>query len=191
MSSFRYSPVSVTEQPLPSGKLSLDMQTTPLGLSEKYSDECQQQADHSCSCEESHHHLTAPSPNRRRCHNGRLRLLLVPALIALLLLGGALVYFCMNHGLSALGMDGLVARAVSDTTTGTESTFTKHKLYLIVIFVGLLVVVILAVMLSAWCCKGAFKNPCCCPCYLCACCGGLACLECIGCGLCAEGLSEM
>lgn len=127
MASFRYSPVSVTEQPLPSGKLSLDMQSTPLSLSEKYSDECQQQADHSCSCEESHHHSTAPSPNRRRCHNGRLRLLFVPALIALLLLGGALVYFCMNHGLSALGMDGLLARAVSDTTTGNESTFTKHK----------------------------------------------------------------
>lgn len=54
--------------------------------------------------------------------------------------------------------------------------------------------------------EGAFENPLCCPCYLCACCGGLgmsffagtghsveinnllflACLECIGCGLCAE-----
>ena len=70
-------------------------------------------------------------------------------------------------------MDGLVTRAVSDTTTGNESTFTQHKcesksfflsspssyyvspkVYLIVIFVGLLVVVILAIMLSAWCCKG-------------------------------------
>ena len=55
----------------------------------------------------------------------------------------------------------------------------------------------------------SFENPCCCPCYLCACCGGLgkllpylfnlfggvtdnlvflaACLDCIACGLCAEG----
>jgi len=28
------------------------------------------------------------------------------------------------------------------------------KVYLVVIFVGLLVVIILAIMLSAWCCKG-------------------------------------
>ena len=66
--------------------------------------------------------------------------------------------------------------------------------------------------------KGVFKNPCCCPCYLCACCGGLgmvfflflfffltrltvpfplfdfliiACLECLACGLCCEGVSEI
>ncbi|KIM43911.1 hypothetical protein M413DRAFT_442977 [Hebeloma cylindrosporum] len=190
MASFKYSPVSVTEQPLPSGKLSLDMQSTPLGFSEKYSDdhECQQHNPHSCE-DQCHQHST--SSNHRHCHNGRLRRLLVPALIALVLLGGALAYTCLFHGLSLVGMEDLVARAVTDTASGGESTFTKHKLYLIVIFVGLLVVVILAVMLSAWCCKGAFQNPLCCPCYLCACCGGLACLECIGCGLCAEGLSEM
>ena len=127
MASFKYSPVSVTEQPLPSGKLSLDMQSPAPSLSEKYSDECQQQAVNSRSCEECHHHSTAASSNRRRCHNGRLRRLLVPALIALLLLGGALAYGCLNHGFSALGMDDLVARAVTDTTTGNESTFTKHK----------------------------------------------------------------
>ncbi|KAG2002254.1 transcription factor TFIIIB complex subunit brf1 [Coprinopsis cinerea AmutBmut pab1-1] len=72
-----------------------------------------------------------------------------------------------------------------------EDGFTARKLYLIVIFIGLFVVLVLGVMLSAWCCKGAFRNPLCCPCYLCACCGGLMCLECIGCGLCAEGLEEM
>lgn len=67
-----------------------------------------------------------------------------------------------------------------------------HEDYLIIIFVGLFVVLILGIMLSAWCCKGssiqcrrqrhklnvhldagAFQNPLCCPCYLCACCGGL------------------
>ncbi|KAF9490967.1 hypothetical protein BDN71DRAFT_1453638 [Pleurotus eryngii] len=91
-----------------------------------------------------------------------------------------------------------------------ESAFTRNKLYLIVLFVGLLVVIILGIMLSAWCCKSSFENPLCCPCYLCACCGGLgrfhispsaplvlqrthssACLECIGCGLCCEGVSEL
>ena len=56
-------------------------------------------------------------------------------------------------------------------------------------------VLVLGIMLAAWCCKGqlsvektkriiqphsrsflnigSFKNPLCCPCYLCACCGGL------------------
>ena len=133
MSSFRYSPVSVTEQPLPSSKLSLDVQSTPLGssLSEKYHDECQQHlsANPRSACEECHHHSTvAPLSNHRRCHGGRLRSHLIPALIALLVLGGALAYICLNHGISALGMDGLIARAVDDTTTGgNESFFTKHK----------------------------------------------------------------
>ncbi|KAF4588415.1 hypothetical protein EYR40_009965 [Pleurotus pulmonarius] len=72
-----------------------------------------------------------------------------------------------------------------------ESAFTKHKLYLIVVFVGLFVVLILGILLSVWCCESAFENPCCCPCYFCACCGGLACLECIGCGLCCEGIQEL
>ena len=63
--------------------------------------------------------------------------------------------------------------------------------YLIVIFVGLFLVLIAGIMLSFWCCRGkvpscqdmsrtehspnlgSFENPLCCPCYLCACCGGL------------------
>ena len=66
--------------------------------------------------------------------------------------------------------------------------------YLIIVFVGLVLVLIAGLCLSAWCCKGAcfmiisftpplswhgvhsigsFQNPLCCPCYLCACCGGL------------------
>lgn len=88
---------------------------------------------------------------------------------------------------------GRAAEAVSAATgaDGSGSGFVDRKLYLIIIFVGLVVVVIFGIMLSAWCCKGAFQNPLCCPCYLCACCGGLACLECIGCGLCAEGFEEL
>ncbi|KDQ23568.1 hypothetical protein PLEOSDRAFT_1086076 [Pleurotus ostreatus PC15] len=34
-----------------------------------------------------------------------------------------------------------------------ESAFTKHKLYLIVVFVGLFVVLILGILLSVWCCE--------------------------------------
>ncbi|KAJ7782236.1 hypothetical protein DFH07DRAFT_317812 [Mycena maculata] len=143
-----------------------------------------------------HDHRSAPSHNP--CHNSRLRRLLLPALIALTLLAGLVALFCVLD--DPFGMNGIVEgllhvkRAVTGDDSGsgsTESAFTKHKLYLIVVFVGLLVVLVLAVMLSAWCCRGAFENPCCCPCYLCACCGGLACLECIGCGLCAEGVEQM
>jgi len=140
------------------------------------------------------------STGHKHCHNGRLRRILFPALIAIVALSGLVALFCFLGGNMAEPgeiIEGLfhVKRAVdggSGSGSGsTESSFTKHKLYLIVIFVGLLVVVILGVMLSAWCCRGAFENPCCCPCYLCACCGGLACLECIGCGLCAEGVDQM
>ncbi|KAJ7302463.1 hypothetical protein DFH08DRAFT_905312 [Mycena albidolilacea] len=145
---------------------------------------------------------TRPVAGYKHCHNGRLKRILVPALIAILALFGVGALMCVLGGHMADPgemVEGLfhVKRAVdgdgsgSGSGSGTESSFTKHKLYLIVIFVGLLVVVILGVMLSAWCCKGAFENPCCCPCYLCACCGGLACLECIGCGLCAEGVDQM
>ncbi|RPD66424.1 hypothetical protein L226DRAFT_566857 [Lentinus tigrinus ALCF2SS1-7] len=89
---------------------------------------------------------------------------------------------------SALG--GFVKRQ-SDGTSSNGNTFVDRKYYLIIVFVGLALVVLAAICLSAWCCRGAFENPLCCPCYLCACCGGLACLECIGCGLCAEGINEM
>lgn len=194
MASFKYSPVPVIEQPLPSSKLSLDGTVHSPSLSEKgFHAGCQHFADEPHSCEEGGYaHPT--SSNHRRCHNGRLHRFLLPAAIVsvvLLLLGCAMLAFnssCLGYD---SGMEGLVARALGSTTTSSGGTFTKNKLYLVVIFVGLLVVVILAIMLSAWCCKGAFKNPLCCPCYLCACCGGLACLECVGCGLCAEGLVDM
>ncbi|KAF8151353.1 hypothetical protein B0H34DRAFT_678003 [Crassisporium funariophilum] len=97
----------------------------------------------------------APPSEHRGCHNATLRRLFLPAIIALLLLGGLLAYGCASgHGAPAW-MDGLVRRAVGDGTSssGTGGPFVNRKLYLVVIFVGLLVVVILAVMLSAWCCK--------------------------------------
>ncbi|KAL0948358.1 hypothetical protein HGRIS_010941 [Hohenbuehelia grisea] len=125
------------------------------------------------------------------CHNHRLRRFVVPAL-GLLLAVGAIIAFIScagEYGFSGMA-EGLVARA-TDPNNPNQSPFISRKLYLIVIFVGLLVVIILAIMLSVWCCRGAFENPLCCPCYLCACCGGLACLECIGCGLCCEGIDEL
>ncbi|KAJ7214262.1 hypothetical protein B0H12DRAFT_1155563 [Mycena haematopus] len=134
---------------------------------------------------------TRAQAGHAHCHNGRLRRILLPALIAMAR-SPASSRFSTSEIIEGL----FHVRRALDGGTGsgsgsTGSSFTKHKLYLIVIFVGLLAVVILGIMLSAWCCKGSFENPLCCPCYLCACCGGLACLECIGCGLCADGVEQM
>ncbi|KAI6023480.1 hypothetical protein EDC04DRAFT_288789 [Pisolithus marmoratus] len=135
------------------------------------------------------------APSHRACHQARLRKMLGPILLMLLALGAVILVWCMaDVGLfeAVLGGDGDPLSMVKrQSSTSSGSTFTQNKLYLIVIFVGLFLVVIAAIMLSFWCCRGAFENPLCCPCYLCACCGGLACLECIGCGLCAAGLEEM
>jgi len=180
-----YTRLSVTEQP--QAELSMNFSTEK--LAEKISGpghhhEADATHEHDCQqCEESAGH--------RRCHNGRLRRFLLPIIAAFVLLGSLMAVGCMlGHG-SEWGLEGLVSRAVDNTTNGNNSPFVRNKLYLIVVFVGLVIVLILGVMLSAWCCRGAFENPCCCPCYLCACCGGLACLECIGCGLCAEGIDQM
>jgi len=127
------------------------------------------------------------------CHKSRLRRFLLPVAISLLLVGGLLVLSCvleMDFMDLLLGGDGVVLGKRQTSSSGQQSSFTSKKLYLIIVFVGLFLVLIAAVMLSAWCCRGAFNNPLCCPCYLCACCGGLACLECIGCGLCAAGIDE-
>ncbi|KAK0197498.1 hypothetical protein F5146DRAFT_1015589 [Armillaria mellea] len=127
----------------------------------------------------------ANAPCHRHCHIARLRQLLIPVVLAFLALVGVLLLSPFD----ITGGHSLFSRAVDDTTG--NGSFVDNKLYLIVVFVGLLVVVILGICLSFWCCKGAFENPCCCPCYLCACCGGLACLECIGCGLCAAGAEAL
>ncbi|KAF8989447.1 hypothetical protein BDQ17DRAFT_462913 [Cyathus striatus] len=114
-----------------------------------------------------------------KCHSTRRSRFLLHLLAITTLLFGVLAVTCFVHASSidwsALftwdGMgEGLVRRAADGTTDGA---FTNRKLYLIIVFVGLFVVVILGIMLSAWCCRGSFENPLCCPCYLCACCGGL------------------
>jgi len=56
---------------------------------------------------------------------------------------------------------------------------------------GVLLCIVLAICIASCCCRDAFRNPICCPCYTLACCGCLGCLECIGCGLCFEGLSQL
>ena len=75
-----------------------------------------------CQCE---HDQISPS-GHRRCHNTRLKQLILPALLALLVLGGLLAWSCVNgHGWSTWGVDSLVGRAVNDTTSG--NTFVHRK----------------------------------------------------------------
>jgi len=217
--------ISVTIQPQASVDLgSLDFKQ-PISAS-PLPNKCLEDHHEQHHCEHhpsSEHHPNHHHQHHNNCHNNRLRQLFLPALIILLALGGLLAWSCVSwHGWSTYGIDTLVRRAATDTaSTGTGNTFVHKKrqfisfscliisysfprggwgllVYLIVIFVGLFVVLILGIMLSAWCCKsefpfhtpqtpppqpqlnsnffffsGSFENPLCCPCYLCACCGGL------------------
>ncbi|KAK7448070.1 hypothetical protein VKT23_013826 [Stygiomarasmius scandens] len=179
---------SVTNQP--SSLSSMDVyQDFP--VDEKRQHEFSQQCQHG---ECAHGHAHDLSLNHRRCHSSRLRRFLLPVIISLLSLGAVLAFSCMYDMMGMLGYGGneggLMKRQSNGSSSSDSNTFVDRKYYLIIIFVGLVLVVILGICLSAWCCKSSFENPLCCPCYLCACCGGLACLECIGCGLCAEGLAE-
>ncbi|KAI5118737.1 hypothetical protein M0805_000066 [Coniferiporia weirii] len=166
-------------QPLPQSAMDFSML--------KESAESSAQCDQEASC---HGHRGCHKERRRRVFHfaaASISLLVIFALLASFLDWETVLGLTTDLGGGLLGK----RQSTGTTTTGSgDSTFVKNKLYVIVIVVGFVVVVILAIMLSAWCCRGAFENPCCCPCYLCACCGGLACLECIGCGLCAEGLAE-
>ncbi|KAJ8579426.1 hypothetical protein M405DRAFT_835832 [Rhizopogon salebrosus TDB-379] len=150
-------------------------------------------------CQHDEHNMNfpceCPSSSHRACHKARLRRVILPIALSLLSVGALLlISYCSEIG-DLLGLLGFghghgISLGKRQTTTSSSSSFTSNKLYLIIIFVGLFLVLIASIMLSFWCCKGSFENPLCCPCYLCACCGGLACLECIGCGLCAAGLDE-
>jgi len=147
----------------------------------------------SVQCCQTHHSCDATSGEHRKSWNSsRLRRLILPtALVLLVLITGIFALSCLHDGhLSDWDLDELLARSTSSGGSTSGSSFIKNKLYLVVLIVGLVIVIGLGIMLSFWCCRGSFDNPLCCPCYLCACCGGLVCLECIGCGLCAEALEQ-
>jgi len=118
------------------------------------------------------------------CRSSRLLCGLLRAAVILLAIAAALAFYTDTGDALGRGLGGLTKRDTGDVSS--SGPFVDQRLYFIVIFVGLLIVIMLGILLSAWCCKAAFDNPCCCPCYLCACCGGLACLECIGSGICGE-----
>jgi len=146
-------------------------------------------ASHDCECTNGPHH---------ECHKSRRRQWLITVSLIFSITAIAIILISCIHDLASLGVFGaddgvlgLAKRALgARDTSGTDngSSFVNNKLYLIIVFVGLFLVLVFAIMLSAWCCRSSFQNPCCCPCYLCACCGGLACLDCIACGLCAEAV---
>ncbi|KIJ19622.1 hypothetical protein PAXINDRAFT_166726 [Paxillus involutus ATCC 200175] len=173
----------VSTQPIPS---LMNVYTVSSFGDEKHPQQCQVHYDSEqpCGC--------ADSSSHRACHKARLRKMLLPVALSLLAVGAMLVISCATdiNLLDLIGLGGDSGSVLGKRQTSSSSSFTNNKLYLIIIFVGLLLVLVAGVMLSFWCCKGSFENPLCCPCYLCACCGGLACLECIGCGLCAAGLDE-
>ncbi|OCH89501.1 hypothetical protein OBBRIDRAFT_661607 [Obba rivulosa] len=143
-----------------------------------------------------------PHERHCRCARTRVRRALTAALLALLGLGVLLLVLCAADAvvdggiLSALGIDaseGTVASALgwagefvkrqADGSGTNDDVFVHHKLYLIVVFVGLFLVLLAAICCSFWCCRGVFENPLCFPCYLCAWCGCMSCLECLACGL--------
>ncbi|KAG2036543.1 hypothetical protein BDR03DRAFT_444613 [Suillus americanus] len=127
----------------------------PLPSDKKRSPTCQHD-DHSlnypCEC---------PSASHRACHKSRLRRIILPIALSLLSIGAFLVISqCSEIGdlLGALGLNHGHALDKRQTTTSSTSSFTSKKLYLIIIFVGLFLVLIAAVMLSFWCCKGLIKQ---------------------------------
>ena len=87
------------------------------------------------SLDNSHHeqnrHCEHGQPSfsgHHNCHNFRLKHLLVPAILALVALGGLLAWSCVNgHGLSNWGLDNLLRRAFDDTSSTSGSIFTRNK----------------------------------------------------------------
>ncbi|EIW74180.1 hypothetical protein CONPUDRAFT_147810 [Coniophora puteana RWD-64-598 SS2] len=115
---------------------------------------------HQCSQE---HQLSgapcdcATAGSHRSCHKARLRRFLLPVAISLFVVGGLLVLSCvseMDFMDLLLGGDGVVLGKRQTSSSGQQSSFTSKKLYLIIVFVGLFLVLIAAIMLSAWCCRG-------------------------------------
>ncbi|KIM71215.1 hypothetical protein PILCRDRAFT_758934 [Piloderma croceum F 1598] len=114
-------------------------------------------ASHDCECTNGPHH---------ECHKSRRRqFLVIVSLIFSITAIGIILISCI-HDLATLGVFGgddgvlgLAKRALgARDTSGTDSgsSFVNNKLYLIVVLVGLFLVLVFAIMLSAWCCRGMF-----------------------------------
>ncbi|KAJ7930729.1 hypothetical protein B0H13DRAFT_2309345 [Mycena leptocephala] len=102
------------------------------------------------------------SPTHTRACNGRLRQILFPALIAIVALSGLVALFYLLRGHMAMAEPGEIIGAILLAKRGSESgpkkpSFMRNKLYLIIIFIGLFLVVILGFLL-AWCCRSRSKR---------------------------------
>ena len=142
MSSTTPARVSVTNQPQANVELDFKQQsmmsTSP--INEKIfedsleNDQYHEELDHH-DCQH-HHHRQASSSEHNSCHNNRLRQFLLPAMIALFVLGGILVWGCVHSSINNWnwGVDDLVRRAITDTT-GNGSTFIHNKRqYILLVF---------------------------------------------------------
>ncbi|KAF8523513.1 hypothetical protein BU17DRAFT_85849 [Hysterangium stoloniferum] len=127
----------ITEQPLPSSR-TMNSAVRP--------EDCEKDTRHR------HSH--------QACHSVRLRRLLVPAL-AIFLTAAALLFFEIGDMASGgnIGVGSGLLRRAGDGSTNSDTPFVKNKLYLIVVIVGLVLLLFAAIALSAWCCKGSFRNP--------------------------------
>ncbi|KAL0572315.1 hypothetical protein V5O48_009637 [Marasmius crinis-equi] len=102
-------------------------------------------------------HCEANRPCHRSCHKERLRRFLVPVVATLLGIAALFALSCFFDfsEIMSMGTEGLVKRATGDTAGNGNNAFVNKKYYLIVIFIGLVIVLILGICLSVWCCKGA------------------------------------
>ncbi|KAF5376774.1 hypothetical protein D9757_009491 [Collybiopsis confluens] len=139
--------MSVEYEPIP--VLPMDLHSS--GLDEKKT--ASFSSTHPCY-EEDRHRCSQP----QRCHGSRLKRVLIPAIMAFLALGASLAVLCILDGLLDGGISGGLLRRATDGTNSGNDSFVNNKFYLIVIFVGLFVVIMLAICLSAWCCKGNTTN---------------------------------
>ena len=159
---------AVANQPVSLGSMDIYSLSSSEKHHHDHSHAAHQRLASSSTCERDSNH-----PSRKHFYNSRLTRFFLAGLLTLLIVSVVLVIFSLTDvDLFGFGMDGLVKRAV-DSTTGNNGTFVNNKrrlgrltsgagvifdfkspVYLIVIFVGLLVVIILAIMLSAWCCRG-------------------------------------
>jgi len=139
-------------------------------------------APHDCECADPN------APSHRACHESRSRRLLIPALISTVTVIAIILISCIHDlvtlgvfsaddGVLGLGKRALGARDSSGTDSG--SSFVDNKcafsnfdvnsygtglmqtnclVYLIIVFVGLFLVLVFGIMLSAWCCRGISRS---------------------------------
>ncbi|KAJ3507573.1 hypothetical protein NLJ89_g6227 [Agrocybe chaxingu] len=135
MSSAKYAPVPTTAQP-PATIMPQDLNSM-ISESEKSPRGNSSSCQHSCGHCESNGN--GHPPEHRGCHNGRLRRVLLPALIAFVILSGLFALSCVRgYGADAAawGVEALFSRQNNGAGSGSDNgVFVDRKYYLIVIFV--------------------------------------------------------